>query len=410
VHGYILKTGARVLPFGDEVGETRILDERLEDYQRRVLSRFCSRVEVIEELDQIREKEHLLVEDHLFFTHHFVRRALRLARREPAGRALRLALGDCRFLHEKAPLGGLQIEQAEGGARAPLPMWLWRGAPLPVEKAGDLPLCVVPIRERAFVPRNLRLLRDDLSLTYSITREGVLSVRHWSHILDANQVALAAFWIDFSVGRVLWLAWRALTALTLDKHLLAQNINVIGRRCDIHPTAFVAGSVLGDGVTVGPNSVVFGSVLGDGAQVEGMSQVDLSVVGAGAVVSFHTKITASVLYPTSMASYPAMQMCVLGRRALHMGGAYPIDMKLTRGELLDVKVRHEGSVVPSGKKFLGICIGHRAIVGTGLWLQSGVEVPNDYILVRDRAQLVTRIPDGEEERVLSLQGGQLKPY
>ena len=47
------------------------------------------------------------------------------------------------------------------------------------------------------------------------------------------------------------------------------------------------------------------------------------------------------------------------------GGSFPIDMKLTRGDLLDVKVKHEGRVVDSGKKFLGICVGHRAVIGTG---------------------------------------------
>jgi hypothetical protein len=112
----------------------------------------------------------------------------------------------------------------------------------------------------------------------------------------------------------------------------------------------------------------------------------------------------------SIVSYPAAQMCVLGKRAMHMGGCFPIDMKLTHGELLDVKVKHQGRVVNSGKKFLGACIGHRSIVGTGLWLNSGVEVPNDYLVVRDRDDLVTQVPDGYAGKTLSLQGGKLKPY
>jgi hypothetical protein len=85
-------------------------------------------------------------------------------------------------------------------------------------------------------------------------------------------------------------------------------------------------------------------------------------------------------------------------------------MKLTRGDLLDVKVLHDGRLVDSGKKFLGACLGHGAIVGTGLWLQSGLTVPNEYTLVRDRADLVARIPEGKGGEVLSLQAGELKPY
>jgi acetyltransferase-like isoleucine patch superfamily enzyme len=265
------------------------------------------------------------------------------------------------------------------------------------------------------VPENLRLLRDDLRIEYAITAEGVMSLRHWSHILDANQLALAAHWIDFRPLRILWLLakvlWGALTTLSLSKWKIGGKLNRIGRGCEIHPSAWVAGSILGDGVRIGPNSVVFGCVLGDHAIVESQSEVSLSTIGARAVVSFHTRIVASVLYPMSIGSYPAMQMCLLGQRAMHMGGAYPIDMKLTRGDLLDVKVKHEGRVVDSGKKFLGICIGHRAIVGTGLWLQSGVEVPNDYILVRDKDAIVTKIPDGMQGQTLSLQAdGKLRPY
>ena len=80
------------------------------------------------------------------------------------------------------------------------------------------------------------------------------------------------------------------------------------------------------------------------------------------------------------------------------------------GDLLDVKVKHEGRVVDSGKKFLGICVGHGSVLGTGLWVQSGVEIPNDYILVRDRSAIVTKIPDGMEGKTLSLHGdGVLRP-
>jgi hypothetical protein len=414
--GYIVRTGARLQPFGDPIGEVRLLDRPLEAHQRAVLARFCDRVEVIDSPAGATAEQAVLVDDHLYFTWQFLRRALRAAR--GSGRsALRFALAESRFLREKAPLGALDLREGPAaagagevaGAHAPLPLLWWSARPKPGDLP-SLPLCAVKIAERTFVPKNLRLLRDDLTLTYSITSEGVLSLRHWSHLLDANQVALASHWLDFSVGRVLWLAWRALTAFSLDKHLVAQRINRIGRGCDIHPTAFVAGSVLCDGARVGPQSVVFGSWLGEGAQVEGQSEVSLSVLGERSVVSFHTKLTASVLYPMSLASYPAAQMCLLGRRALHMGGSFPIDMKLTRGDLLDVKVRHEGKLVDSGKKFLGVCLGHGAIVGTGLWLQSGLEVPNEYTLVRDRASLVTRIPDAKPGEVLSLQEGELRPY
>lgn len=408
MRAYILDTGVRIAPFDDAVGEVLVLNRRLVDYQKRVLGRFCAAVEVIDDLAHARGDEFLLIEDHLFLTEHFLRRALRQARRAEATGPLRFALADSLFLREKAPLGGLTLA-TDGGPHAPLPLWLWRGGDFAGSLAGA-PLLRVAVRERTFVPDNLRSLRDDLELRYAVTREGAMSVRHWSHILDINQLALAAYWLDFSPRRSLWLLWRVLSALSLNKWTLGANLNVVGRKVDIHPTAWVAGSILGDGVQIGAHSTVFGSVLGERARVEGNAEVSLSVLGARAVASFHTKLTLSVCYPMSLASYPAMQMCVLGHRAMHLGGCFPIDMKLTHDDLLDVKVRHQGQVVDSGKKFLGICLGHRAIAGTGLWFNSGVEVPNDYLIVRDRDRLVTRIPPGHAGEALSLQDGALRPY
>jgi len=419
MRAYILRTGTRLAPFGDDVGDTLIQNQRLADYQTATLRRCLpgAEVTIVGSLAEIQGSDFLLVEDSLFFSPHLLRKALKAARRQLTAGPLRIALSECLYIHEKSALGGLELQPSPDDAsrsEAWLPMWLWRGRPFSAATAAAelaaAPRLPIAIAERTFEPPNLRLLGDNLHMLYSITREGALSLRHWSHILDANQLALAAFWMDFSPLRVLRYAAQVLSALSFNKHRIAQHVNFIGRGCDIHPTAFVAGSVLGDNVSVGPNSVIFGSVLGSGSQVESLSEVALSTIGEGAVVSFRTRIFTSVLYPNSMASYPAMQMCLLGRRAMHMGGCFPIDMKLSLGAMHDVKVRHQGRVVPSGKKFLGICVGHRSIVGTGLWVNSGVEVPNDSLIVRDLDDIVTKIPEGMAGRTLYLRNGALHPF
>jgi hypothetical protein len=412
MRGYILKTGARVAPFDDLVGDVLVVNRRLEDYQREALRSVCTEVEVIDSLEQARGEEFLLVEDHLFLTPQFLRRALTAARSPsaPAG-SLRFALGASAFLKEKAPLGGhLLTDGSSDAAYAPLPLILWRGAKSPsADDVASLPLTKVFIKERKFAP-GVKQQDDDVALEYSLTSEGVQSVRHWAHILDINQAAVAAFWLDFSPRRVLWLIWKVISAFSFNKWKIGGNINVIGRGCEIHPTSWVAGSILGDNVHIGPHTAVFGSVLGDGAKVAAGCELTYSVLGPRAVANFHTRLAFSVCYPQSTVSYPAAQMCLLGHRAMHMGGCYPIDMKLSQGQLLDVKVKHQGEIVNSGKKFLGACLGHRSIVGTGLWLNSGLEVPNDYVVVRDRDDLVIRIPEGYAGQTLSLQAGRLKPY
>lgn len=432
MRAYILQTGARLAPFGDPIGESLVLNQRLVDSQRAALMPFVSEVRLIRSLGELVQHERggqadfLLVEDHLFFTRHLIAKVVKRAAAERVSGTRRVVLSDSVFVREKAPLGGLarvarSPDRPDGETVAALPLWLCRG-PLPVAepeiregREGDTSALAsaeplqLTLSERVFVPDNMYLVDRSLDLKYAISREGAMSIRHWSHLLDVNQIALAAYWMDFSPRRVAFYLWRVLAALSFNKHRIARSVNVIGRGCDIHPTAFVAGCVLGDRVTVGPQSVLFGSVLGDDSKVEGLSEVALSVLGERSVVSFRTRIFTSLLYPESLASYPAMQMCVLGRNAMHMGGCFPIDMKLSRTALFDVKVKSEGRIVESGKKFLGLCVGHRSIVGTGLWFQSGVEVPNDYVIVRDLKDIVTKIPDGMGGQTLYLRDGKLHP-
>jgi carbonic anhydrase/acetyltransferase-like protein (isoleucine patch superfamily) len=409
MEGYILKTGTRIAPFNDEVGETLVLDTTLENYQKQALREFCTEVRVINDLQEIRSPEFLLVEDHLFLTRFFLRKAMKAAGKG-AG-AVRFALAESCYLREKAVLDGLDLRLDDAQtAHAPLPLVLWRGTPFRAEELDRLPLVRVSISERPYIPEQIKTLREDLDLEYSITREGVLSVKHWSHITDINQIALVAYWADGSPKNVLWALGKVVAALSVNKWKILGKMNVIGRGCDIHPTAYVAASVLGDGVSIGPHCVVAGSFLGSRSKVESLTDVLGSVAGESAVISWRTKINFSVIYPYAIVSYPAAQMCVFGRHAMHMGGCFNMDTKLSQGDLLDVRVKHRGEIVNSGKKFLGICVGHHAIVGTGMWINSGVEVPNNYIIVRDKADIVSKIPAGFEKVTLSLQDGELQPY
>ncbi len=407
MHGYVLKTGRRIAPFDDPVGDVPVMNVRLEDYQKGVLGRFCDQVTVVDSMSGVAGDDVLVVEDHLFFTRHFLKKALRAAK--TASKPVRIGVSQSKFTNEKRALGAFDMLPQEGGEVGRLAMVRWVGSAFDASKVEALPVLPVALDEKPFVPENIKILKDDFELDYALTREGVMSVAHWTHILDIHQLALLAFWMDFSPLRVAWLLWRALTALSFNKWDLVAQVNVIGKNCDIHPTAWVGGSILGDGVSVGPYSSVFGSILGDGAKVDGHSDVTFSAIGARAIVSFYTKTVFSVMNEMSLVSLPGMQMSVLGRRAFHLAATIPMDMKLVPGNLLDVKVEHEGKIQNSGKKVLGFCLGHRAMLGAGMQLNSGLMVPNDYIIIRDTQTIVTKIPAGMASVPLELQNGVLGP-
>lgn len=229
------------------------------------------------------------------------------------------------------------------------------------------------------------------TLELSITKHPVLELHHWVHILWANQFAGGIELRNTPPWRfVLKGLWAVLRALSLNKWKVLGKLNTIGKGCDIHPTAVLEGATLGDGVSVGPYARVLFSTLGDGANVMAGAQVDVSVVGPRAVVSEHSVLRFSVLYPEAVASQYLMQQCLLGRRAVTTGGAFSIDLNFDA----DIRVPLDGQLWSTGTRFLGSCFGHGCRIGTGFYLASGRMVPNDYFLVRDPAEVLSRIPEG----------------
>ncbi|MFC1890652.1 hypothetical protein ACFL4G_12940, partial [Thermodesulfobacteriota bacterium] len=171
--------------------------------------------------------------------------------------------------------------------------------------------------------------------------------------------------------------------------------NRIGRGCRIHPTATVEGSILGRGVTIGAHATVFGSCLGDGAVVEMNAIVRNSVMGAGTTLTSNCRINFCVLYPDAMAGQSLLQVSILGERAVLMTSGFTFDMKITR----PINVDFRGERVSLGTKYIGCCFGHESVIGAGVWLNAGLEVPNGYMIVREGERVIRRVPPGLPPRV-----------
>ena len=151
----------------------------------------------------------------------------------------------------------------------------------------------------------------------------------------------------------------------------------MGRDCEIHPTAVVELSVLGDGVKVGPHAVVRGSILGPGAKVDAFANVNASVLGAGARAGRYAFLNLCTLYPRAMVSKgDGFQASVFGEDSFVAWGATILDLSFGQG----IKVETDGpgsQRVHSGVHFLGAALGHRAVIGNKVRVRYGVAIPND---------------------------------
>jgi hypothetical protein len=220
-------------------------------------------------------------------------------------------------------------------------------------------------------------------------------VDHWSHIVRANHLALAARMEvareDWEQAGVFGKAWRLLCILwrarSLNGWKIAASLTERGKDVKVHPTAVVEFSVLQEGCDIGPHAVIRGSVIGKGAKVDAHANVNASVVDAGAKVGRYGFLNLCTVYPGAfVSSGDGFQASVFGRESFMAWGSTVMDLSFGAS----IKVERSGvgtERIESGHHFLGAAIGHRAVVGHGVKVRYGASIPNDAMLVDDSDQL-----------------------
>lgn len=385
---FIEPSGRRIAPFDDPPGEALIGNRRLADRLDEAI-----RGAGLTRIDRL-EPPCVVLPDTLWCTAGALRKFVEGA----GGRDAVLVLGHCRFADASTSVQP-HVSKVEAGYRFEKVRYVSGDDAEPIEvlvDAEEQPLDIPP-------PPYL----DMEAMAFGLPKDVFMEVHHWVHLLWANMfigavdVRATSKWTFLRRG-----LWAFLRARSFNKWRLMGRFNIIGKNCDIHPTATVEASTLGDDVVIGPYARVFASTLGDGAQVWTQGMCEMSTVGPRAVITEQSCLRFSVLYPEAVVGQYLMQMCVLGRKALTTGAAFTMDLNFDQ----NIRVPLDGKLYDSGTRFLGAAFGHRSRIGTGFWLASGRMIPNDYFVVRHPDAVVSRIPEGLAERnPLAVEGRTLTP-
>lgn len=384
-----LEPSPLVEPFNDPPGEIPIANRPLSTWQSQ-----CFQALGLERIDTY-QPPCLVIPENCFVTKGALSQFLEGAK----GRDAVLVLGESRFARDSTPVQR-DVSKVEGG---------WRFNRIRYVNDENLPaleVVVKPDEVKLDLPVNNPYLEQDM-IELGIARHAVMQLDHWVHILWVNQIAGGLVALETPKWRWgLRVLWAILRKFSFNKWKILSAMNVIGKGCDIHPTAVIEGSTLGKNVTVGPYARVLMSHLDDDAVVMAGAQVEFATIGAKSMVSEHSVLRFSVLYPEAVASQYLMQQCVLGRGTVTTGGAFTMDLNFDR----EIRVPLDGKLHRTGQHFLGCAFGHGARIGTGFWLSSGRAIPNGYFLIRDPKQTLSSIPDhlpvGE---ALVVQGRTLSP-
>jgi carbonic anhydrase/acetyltransferase-like protein (isoleucine patch superfamily) len=394
----------RTLEFlGDPVAEAPILNRPLSAHQADALGPALARVRALTEIPA-NASDYLLVRGHVFVTRTLARRFYKAARATSA-RTCVLAVEPCLFTATTTALADVERR----GERTLYGVYYRRdGGPPSAEElaaATIVPLQISEHRLQNDMVERRGLTVDDLDV--GLSTEAVLHIRHWSHLPTANYVALFCHWFELTPRKLLHYLGAVVRAGWPSKYRVMRALTVRGRGCDIHPSAVVEASVLGDRVEIGPGSVVRGCFLGDRVKIDAQVSLNNSSLGDGAVISFHTACNLNVLYPRAMLSGPGTQMAVFGRGSTILTSAMCMDL---RDPYLQqpVLVEDGGQRVSSGKKVLGPLIGHDAVVAAGIRVGPGVVVPPGALLVSNPDDVFRQFSEAPVPREpLFLVGGKI---
>ena len=230
-----------------------------------------------------------------------------------------------------------------------------------------------------------------------MTAMPIMQVRHWTHILQANQMGLLAYGLSKkqAFDDALWFGkvWRTLSILfkarSVSRWRIARALTTVGKRCSIHPTAVVEACVLGDDVEIGPHAVVRGSWLADGVKVGSHARVNLSIVEKNAELGRGVMANMVLLMEQAFLSQGfGFQASILGKGAFVAMGACFYDLSFG-GE---IKVQDDGEWRSVGGHFMGSCIGDNAKIGPNVTIGYGETVPNGAFLVANPQTVLRRIP------------------
>lgn len=396
---YIYKTGTVLAPFGDDVSQAQVMLETLAETQERACR--CHRIEPVRVASpaEATERPCLLAADWTYFSEKALGDFLRAVRTtgRPGGR---LALKRCVSVEHTLPLQDIErIDWETPKARAAYDLWLVPSGELPDDPAqvrGALaercPACLVPMRE---VVRNVRLPVLDSTerhFKYPITSTVCCHVSHWTHLLWLTTLAFGIGWLEHirhhKTRTFLRVLGTVLRRFSLNKWKLLAGMNAVGKGSDVHPTAYLEGSLLGRGVQVGAGACIRNSLVGDGAIVADHAVVVNSVVGRECYLTENFFLVSSLCYPGSILGNLKTQMAVIGRDVYLHGWCSLLDAKFVG----DIKVLHRGERVGTGRSFMASCIGHRAVLGAKVLIHPGREIPNDLLMVSRPEDVIAEVP------------------
>jgi len=405
---YRLKTDVVISPFMERASDVVIGFKRLGDYQKEVLSCFNIEVVDVNALSEIDDSEFFLFYDNVYFTKRCFRYFLNAL--EGKGGSHRLSIPDSLFLRKYEPLQELEDVESDGlKGKAFNLFYIHKKEDL--SRLSGIPPLFIKFKEIDFkqpIPPNMF---GKGYFEQPVTTSIAFHINHWVNLLNANQMEIIVKWVEFITSHPIWVIYRLIIATVaflmrgvidlikyqslttaFSKSALMSSVmrwfNVVGKGCEIHPSAILEFCIIGDNVRIGPQSYLRAAVINDSVIIEEKTKITFSIIDRGCYISQITILNGVVAYPEGDVCIDGMQFCMSGRNVKLTGLARPMDLKYGGR----ISVMQRGKPVEVNLEILGSCFGHRSFIGPDIYIAPGREIPNDAVIVPHMSDVLYKVP------------------
>lgn len=373
---YVLRNDKRIEPFDEPARDCLVLNRTIAVSQAEIFSRMNIESVFISDASEISDsEEHLVLGDNLYLTPELLSEFVGRSRSQGCATVCALKHGVTTL---RTAVSVQDVKNCQGYTE-----YNMRYFPEIGHKKDVSVLVIEPDEFSASITMPHHMCGSNEYLI-PMTDRFVTQIDHWVNLWVTNIVAILAGGARLQKSSKAKLLFLVLKARSFNKWRILCQLNKIGRNCDIHPTAYVEGSVIGDGVALGSGSVVKESVIGNGSFIGNGVVVEESVIGEGSTI-LNGHILYSVLYPHSFSVAEMVSASLVGRDSFMGLNSTLTDFRL---DGKNVTVLKNGVAVDSGNTFLGSCLGHGVYLGSGCIVAPGRTVPCGLRLATRKEQTV----------------------
>jgi len=375
---YIVRTGKIIEPFNELPCDCLIGNKTLAMWQQECFLMLGIKPIVLTSKQQIKETdEYIIVGDNVYFTPELLIEFVTRSQQKKKNTICSLKHG---VTTQRTISNTQNVSRKEGYVEYNLRY-------LPKEKfrkEDSVPIIIDPDQTWEYLPIPKHIC-DSEKYTIPLTERFIIQIDHWANLWAANIITVLAEAARLQKKPKIKLLLMAARVRSFNKWRVLSGANKIGRNCEIHPTAYIEGSIIDDNVKVGAGTIIRESMIGNGTFIGNSVTIEESVIGQKSTI-LHGHILYSVLYSGVFSVAQMISASFVGKDSFIASGVTLTDFRLDRK---NVTILKDGIQIDSGNKFLGCCLGNNVYLGSGCVVAPGRTIPSGLHIALEKNSTIT---------------------